>query len=57
MDSAVSITDRMKYGVTPIAVRSMNNLHNIKASKDSSFEVNMGQHITVTFPPLTSELK
>ena len=32
METAVAITDRMKYGVKPSAVRSENYLHNIKAS-------------------------
>ena len=39
MTRAVAITDRMKYGVKPSAVRSENYLHNIKASNGPQFEV------------------
>ena len=53
METAVAITDRMKYGVKPSAVRSENYLHNIKASYGSSFTCQMG--ITVIFPPPISE--
>ena len=45
METAVAITDRMKYGVKPSSVRSENYLHNIKASNGSQFEVQMGQDI------------
>ena len=67
METAVAITDRMKYGVKPSAVRSENYLHNIKASNGSTFKCQMGQDIiflmyllwemgsTVTSPLLISE--
>ena len=45
METAVAITDRMKYGVKPSAVRSENYLHNIKASNTPQFDVQMGQDI------------
>ena len=43
MEGAMVITDRMKYGVKPCAVRSANNLHSIKASNGPSFDVAMGE--------------
>ena len=62
----MAITDRMKCGVKPSAVRSENYLHNIKASNGPQFDVQMVKTsslmyqlwvmgITVTFPLLTSE--
>jgi len=44
METAVAITDRMKYGVKPSAVRSENYLHNIKCQ--------MGQDIIFDVPAL-----
>ena len=44
MESAVAITDRMKYGVKPSAVRSESYLHNIKASNGSNFNCALGRH-------------
>ena len=52
METAVAITDRMKYGVKPSAVRSENYLHNIKASNGPQFEVSMGQDIIFDVPAL-----
>ena len=52
METAVAITDRMKYGVKPSAVRSENYLHNIKASNGSSFLCQMGQDIIFDVPAL-----
>ena len=46
METAVAITDRMKYGVKPSAVRSENYLHNIKASN--------GQDIIFDVPALSN---
>ena len=39
METAVAITDRMKYGVKTSAVRSEKYLHNIKASNGPQFDV------------------
>ena len=52
METAVAITDRMKYGVKPSAVRSENYLHNIKASNGSTFKYQMGQDIIFDVPAL-----
>ena len=52
METAVAITDRMKYGVKPSAVRSENYLHNIKASNGPQFDVQMGQDIIFDVPAL-----
>ena len=52
METAVAITDRMKYGVKPSAVRSENYLHNIKASNGPQFDVQMGQDIIFDIPAL-----
>ena len=52
METAVAISDRMKYGVKPSAVRSENYLHNIKASQGPSFEVQLGQRIIFDVPAL-----
>ena len=41
----MAITNRMKYGVKPSAVRSENYLHNIKASNVPTFDLQMGQDI------------
>ena len=48
----MAITNRMKYGVQPGAVRSENYLHNIKASNGPQFEVQMGQYIIFDIPAL-----
>ena len=48
----MAITDRMKYGEKPSAVRSKNYLHNIKASNGPQFEVQMGQDIIFDIPAL-----
>ena len=50
MEIAVAITDRMKCGVKPSAVRSENYLHNTKASNGASFDVAMGQDISFDVP-------
>ena len=50
--SYVAVSDRMKYGVKPSAVRSENYLHNIKASNGSTFPCNMGQDIIFEVPAL-----
>ena len=42
----------LQYGVKPSAVRSENCLHNIKASKGPTFEVQMGQDIIFDVPVL-----
>ena len=52
METAVAITDRMKYGVKPSAVRSENYLHDIKASNGPSFTCQMGQDIIFDIPAL-----
>ena len=48
----VAVSDRMRYGVKPSAVRSENYLHNIKASNGSTFPCNMGQDIIFEVPAL-----
>ena len=50
--SYVAVSDRMKYGVKPSAVRSENYLHNIKASNGSSFPCTLGQDIIFDVPAL-----
>ena len=50
--SYVAVSDRMKYGIKPSAVRSENYLHNIKASNGSSFPMNLGQDIIFDVPAL-----
>lgn len=52
MASSVAITDRMKYGVKPSAVRSENYLHNIKATNGATFDVSMGQDLIFDVPAL-----
>ena len=52
MESAVAITDRMKYEVKPSAVRSESYLHNIKASNGSNFNYVLGQDIIFDIPAL-----
>ena len=52
METAVAITDRMKYGVKPSAVRSENYLHNIKAINGSTFPCTMDQDIIFEVPVL-----
>ena len=50
--SYVAVSDRMKYGIKPSAVRSENYLHNIKASNGSSFPMTLGQDIIFDVPAL-----
>ena len=50
--SYVAVSDRMKYGIKPSAVRSENYLHNIKASNGSSFPMQLGQDIIFDVPAL-----
>ena len=50
--SYVAVSDWMKYGVKPSAVRSENYLHNIKASNGSSFPLTLGQDIIFDVPAL-----
>ena len=50
--SYVAVSDRMKYGVKPSAVRSENYLHNIKASNGSQFPMQLGQDIIFDVPAL-----
>ena len=52
MEGAVAITDRMKYGVKPSAVRSESYLHNIKASNGSNFNCTLRQDINFDVPAL-----
>ena len=52
MEGAVAITDRMRYGVKPSAVRSESYLHNIKASNGSNFNCTLGQDIIFDVPTL-----
>ena len=52
--SYAAVSDRMKYGVKPTAVRSENYLHNIKASNGSTFPCTMGQDIIFEVPALGS---
>ena len=52
MEIAVAITDRMKCGVKPSAVRSERYLHNTKASNGASFDVAMRQDISFDVPAL-----
>ena len=52
METAVAITDRMKYGVKPSAVRSENYLHNMKASNGPTFDLQMGHDIMFGVPAL-----
>ena len=47
-----AVSDRMRYGVKPSAVRSENYLHNIKAVNGSGFDVAMGQDIIFEVPAL-----
>ena len=50
--SYVAVSDRMKYGVKPSAVRSENYLHNIKASNGAAFPCTLGQDIIFDVPAL-----
>ena len=52
MESQVAVTDKMMYKVKPSAVRSENYLHNIKASNENSFNVQMGTDIIFDVPAL-----
>ena len=52
MEGAMAITDRMKYGVKPSAVRSERYLNNIKASNGSNFKCTLGQDIIFDVPAL-----
>ena len=50
----VAVSDCMRYGVKPSAVRSENYLHNIKATNGSSFDVSLGQDIIFEVPALAN---
>ena len=50
----VAVSDRMRYGVKPSAVRSENYLHNIKATNGSTFDLNLGQDIIFEVPALAN---
>ena len=50
--SYVAVSDWMKYGVKPSAVRSENYLHNIKVSNGSAFPLTFGQDIIFDVPAL-----
>ena len=50
--SYVAVSDWMKYGVKPSAVRSENYLHNIKASNGSAFPLSLGKDIIFDTPVL-----
>ena len=52
IEGAVAITDRMRYGVKPSAVRSENYLLNIKPSNGSNFNCTLGQDIIFDVPAL-----
>lgn len=47
-----AITDRMKYGIKPSAVRSDNLLHYYKADNGSSFNMQLGQDIIFQVPSI-----
>ena len=48
------MSDRMRYGVKPSAVRSENYLHNIKATNGSQFPCQLGQDIIFEVPALAN---
>ena len=50
--AGLAVSDRMKYGIKPSAVRSENYLHNIKATNGSNFNMQMGQDIIFEVPAL-----
>ena len=51
-EGGVAVSDRMKYGIKPSAVRSENYLHNIKAFNGASFNQALGQDIIFEVPAL-----
>ena len=51
-EAGVAVTDRMKYGIKPSAVRSETMLHNIKAVNGVSFPLQVGQDIIFEVPAL-----
>lgn len=51
-DAGVAVTDRMRYGIKPSAVRSETMLHNIKAVNGTSFPLQLGQDIIFEVPAL-----
>ena len=51
-EAGVAVTDRMKYGIKPSAVRSETMLHNIKAVNGVSFPLQLGQDIIFEIPAL-----
>ena len=51
-DSGVAVTDKMRYGIKPSAVRSETMLHNIKAVNGTSFPLQLGQDIIFEVPAL-----
>jgi hypothetical protein len=51
-DAGQAVTDRMKYGIKPSAVRSENMLHNIKSVNGTSFPLQLGQEIIFEVPAL-----
>ena len=44
-----AVTDRMKYGIKPSAVRSENLLHNFKATNGRTFTQQLGNEIIFEF--------
>ena len=51
-EAGVAVTDRMRYGIKPSAVRSETMLHNIKAVNGVSFPLQLGQDIIFEVPAL-----